>query len=376
MLRSLLRASAAIAFAFLLAPAVPEAASAPGLSYDEIVRVVATGTPPPPGNFPADIAAIGTETAAATPSPAPHKHGLNLGALSSILPGALAGGAVGNVAGSVVTTVASQAISQALANSLQQSVGAQMSGLAAKAMAFMQPHLTRYAYWNGWERVDDVAARTATIRKCDAGQVIKLDLAHQTYSIYDPASEPAEEPAAAPPPHRGAPPTAEPLQPGTAAVDLSSATKVLGPLRFQDTPATGYQSTVSLSISRATGSCHDANSSIEETQYLSALARPTVNNCPIRRRPIPQSADEMVTTPSAPTGGCRPTFTAHRSGPTPPSNRLALYSLLSFSGGATAQPAPGSAGKFGFLTERGNLKTLGAADSGLFSIPQGFTKSP
>jgi hypothetical protein len=30
----------------------------------------------------------------------------------------------------------------------------------------------------------------------------------------------------------------------------------------------------------------------------------------------------------------------------------------------------------GFLTERGNLKTLGPADEGLFGIPQGFTKTP
>ena len=39
-------------------------------------------------------------------------------------------------------------------------------------------------------------------------------------------------------------------------------------------------------------------------------------------------------------------------------------------------PFAAGTGAVGFLTERGNLKTLTQADTGLFAIPQGFTKSP
>ena len=42
-------------------------------------------------------------------------------------------------------------------------------------------------------------------------------------------------------------------------------------------------------------------------------------------------------------------------------------------------PAPGlaaGAGTIGFLTERGNLKSLSQADTGLFAIPKDFTKTP
>ena len=385
MLRSLLRASAAVAFASLLAPAAPGAAAAPGLAYDEIVRVVVNATPPPPGNFAADLAALGTAQAvAASPTPAPKKHGLGLGSLTSIAGGLAGGLSGGNVAGGVMNSVANQVVSTAmssvLSNAIQRSVGSQFSGLAAAAQSFLQPHLTHYAYLNGWVREDDVAAQTATIRKCDAGQVIRLDLAHKTYTIYDPASEPTDAPAPAPPHSRRGPPPAEaPQQPGTAVVSLTSTTKALGPLQIQDQATTGFDSATTFAMSQSTGSCHDSNATFEETQYVAAVNRPVVNGCPIRRRPIPQSAEEMVTAPRPASVGCRPaSFTARRAGPTPPSNRLALYSLMRFSAAASASPPAGSpaSGPIGFLTERGNLKTLGPADAGLFAIPEGFTKSP
>jgi hypothetical protein len=42
--------------------------------------------------------------------------------------------------------------------------------------------------------------------------------------------------------------------------------------------------------------------------------------------------------------------------------------------GATPAPAASSAAAVGFLTERGNVKTI--LDSALFSIPADFTKTP
>jgi hypothetical protein len=368
MLRSLLRASAALAFAALIAPAVPSAAPPPGLAYDEIVRIVVGATPPPPGSFQADVAAVNSPAPAAS-APA-RKRGI--GSLVNIAGAVLNGGGAGAVAGSV----ASDVVGGAMENAIEQSMGAQFGALGAAARSFLQPHLLRYAYWNGWERVDDVGAQTATIRKCDIGQVVRLDLARQTYSVYAPDAEPTAAPAAPPPARRGRGPAADPSQPGTMVAELTEATTPLGPLRIENQATTGYNATTTFSTSQSTGSCRDASASIRSVEYFSNLNQPTVTSCPLRRPALPRNAGEVVTTP---TGGCRPTFTFHRSGPTPPTTKLALYALVSFSGGASAAPQPAgspAAGGFAFLTERGNLKTLGPGDAGRFDVPANFSRTP
>jgi hypothetical protein len=368
MLRSLLRAGAALAFAALIAPGVPSAAPGPGLAYDEIVRVIVNATPPPPGSFQADLAALNSPPAlAASPTPAPRKRGINIGNIAGAIAG---GGGAGGVAGAV----AADAVSNAMENALQNSLGAQFDGLATSARSFLTPRLMRYAYLNGWERVDDVAAQTATIRKCDAGQVIKLDLAAKTYAIYDPSAEPTAAPPPGPASRRGRPPPGDPPPPGTAVATLTEATRPLGAQLIENQKATGYDTATTFAVRGSTGSCHDGGATIETVQYLPALARPTVNLCPLRRAPLPTTAGEAIA--PAPGGGCRPTFTANRTGPTPPANRLALYSLVTFTrAGATPAPAAQGSG-IGFLTERGNLKTLGQADLELFSVPPGYAKAP
>jgi len=369
MLRSLLRASAALAFAALIAPATPLAAPPPGLAYDEIVRVVVNATPPPPGNFQADLAAVNApQTLAASPTPAPKKRGINLGNLAAVI---ASGGGAGDVAGAAAGNLAANAME----NAVQASLGAQFGALAALAGGFLQPHLFHYAYLNGWERVDDVTAQTATIRKCDVRQVIHLDLARRTYAVYDPSAEPVETPRPYAAPRRGRSAPPDPAQPGTAVVSLTEATRGLGALRIENQPTTGYDTTTTVAMTQATGSCREGNASLETVQYLSALAQPTVTSCPVRPVVMPRTATEAVAPRS---GGCTPRFTASRSGPTPPSSRLALYSLVKFAGSAGSAPSPqpsAAPSGIGFLTERGNLKSLGPADAGLFSIPAGFTKA-
>jgi len=55
--------------------------------------------------------------------------------------------------------------------------------LAAVLAPFAAGRLERHAIFNGWERVDDPAARTATIYKCDVNQVIFLDIERERYRI-------------------------------------------------------------------------------------------------------------------------------------------------------------------------------------------------
>jgi hypothetical protein len=261
-------------------------------------------------------------------------------------------------------------------NALEKSLGAQFASLGASIRSFLQPHLMRYAYYNGWERVDDVMQQTATIRKCDIGQVYRLDLAKKTYSIYDPNSEPTSAPST-PGPQRNARPSAPgtPAPPGTAVADISTTTKALGPMRIEDQNTNGYDATASFAMTQATGSCRNASASITTQQYISSINQPSVTSCPIRRAPIPQSADEVVA-PQEPTGGCRPTLQVHASGPPVPTGKLSLYTLVTMNaaGGATPAPAASGATGVGFLTERGNIKTV--VDTALFSVPPDFTKTP
>ncbi len=381
MLRSLLRLSAAVALAALLAPGLPSAAASSGLAYDELVRVIVSGTPPPPGSFSADVAALNASpaTAVETPTPAPKRRGFGLGQIAQTL---ASGGDLRDVA----AAAAGNAAANATGDALQKNLGSQFGGLAAAANGFLQPHLFRHAYLNGWERVDDVTAQTATIRKCDLGQVITLDLAHKTYRVFDPKDEPvATQAPLAPQPRRGRPApeaTPEPEAPGTAVVDFSTVTRPLTPVRFEGTAVPGYDDTATVAVTHATGSCKATTASIRTVEYLPSITRPSVAVCPVvQRAPVVQSAEEAYApAPSAAAGGCRPTPTFHRSGPTPPTNRLALYTLVTFAAaGAGPSPAPAaspSASGIGFLTERGNLKTLTAIDASRFSVPQGFTKLP
>jgi len=336
-----------------------------------------SGTPPPPGSFGADAAALNAPavTAAATPTPAPKRRGFGLGQIAQTL---ASGGDLRDVA----AAAAGDAASNAAGSALQNSLGSQFGGLAAAANGFLQPHLFRHAYLNGWERVDDVTAQTATIRKCDLGQVITLDLAHKTYRIYDPKDEPVATSAPVAAPRRGRPAAEAPEAPGTAVIDLKDVTRPLAPIRFDGTAAAGYDHATTMAITHATGSCKDASFTIRTVEYLPSIGRPAVAICPVSQRaPVIQSPEEAFVPPaSAGTGGCRPTIARHQSGPVPPSNRLALYTLLTFAasdaGGAPSPAASSAPAGIGFLTERGNLKTLTAIDAARFSVPQGFTKLP
>ena len=201
----------------------------------------------------------------------------------------------------------------------------------------------RYAYWNGWERVDDLAAGTATIRKCDLGQVVRLNLARKTYTTLTP-----EEDAPTPPPATG-----------QASALFDETTEPLATTLFQGEPAAGFSTSTTVTVSGATGTCRAGTIAIHTVQYLAQRPRPFAAGCPIHDR-APENAVAYL---NAAGGGCRLTYSARKAGPVVP-NRLSFYSLVQVAGGPS------------FLTERGNLQTLTEADASRFEIPLGFTKAP
>ncbi len=352
-------------------PGAPNAASPTGLQYDELVRFLPGATPPPPGNFAADVAAVSSPAAVAA-TPAPRRHGFgNLGAIAgSVLSGDVKG-AVGGAA--------SEAVGGALDAQTDRLLAATAGSFAAALRGLTQGRVERHSFYSGWERVDDLAAQTATIQKCDLHQIISLDLAKKTYTLVDTTAKVGSAPA--PPPasrRQDRESTPAPEQPGTAVAQLSNVVTELAPKKLDGLDTNGYDDSSTFTVSQATGSCRNGTFGFRSRTYYSKLAAPRLV-CPVDAAPAPaRQAYPREPANFVASGGCRPTFTAHKSGPLPPVQNLSLYSTMAATGsaGADATPAPGGspAPGFVFLTERGNVHTLGASDENLFEIPAGFTR--
>jgi hypothetical protein len=159
--------------------------------------------------------------------------------------------------------------------------------------------------------------------------------------------------------------------------DFRTTVAPLGARKLDGIDTTGYDDTSTFAMTAATGSCRNGSFSFHTKAYYSRLETPRVV-CPIDAAPPQKYPQQPVNFVAS--GGCRPTFSAHRSGPTVQVNSLAMYQTIDVNGanGAVATPAPGSspAPGFVFLTERGNVHALGAADAALFQIPADFTRTP
>ena len=328
MMRALVRMAAAVA---LFLPGMLDAQPSPGIAYDEVVRVVIAVSPPPAGNFAADL----TAASQATPLPASRRRG-GLAAIAGVLLG-----------------------SRESAGSAQADriLSAGAAGFATLFRTLEGGRTERHAFYNGWERIDDPIAQIATIRKCDLDQVIRLDLRRRTYRIYPPGAEPAE----VPPP--------EPGTPGSAAGSARITVSVLPPASLEGEDARGYDEHAEFTLSEVNGGCRAGSQAFDTRTYYGRLAAAR-SVCPLtpEREPYPEQAINIVAS-----AGCRPHVLAQKSGPLAPAGRLVLYRALSWIPEASTGPAPGG---YTFLTERGNLRTLGAGDAGLFSVPADFVRAP
>ncbi len=146
------------------------ASSAPAaLQYDEIVRViVGQATPPPPGSFQTDLAAIMNPPPAQTAQQPARKHGL------------------GNLLGAVLSgqNPIEAAAGDAADNALTNAMGGMLGPLNAFSAFMHQGKLARYALYKGWERVDDLGAHTATITKYDRHQIIESEFEQEDVPHY------------------------------------------------------------------------------------------------------------------------------------------------------------------------------------------------
>jgi hypothetical protein len=235
---------------------------------------------------------------------------------------------------------------------------------------FQNGMASTHYYLNGWERTDDPGQQTATIDRPDRHQIIYLNLAAKTYRIVDTSAGPppsTPEPYAPPQPQGPRPSP----QPGTGKLDISMTSSSLGPKNINGIETMGYNQDFKLSETQSTGSCHDGSFETAMVEYVSSYPEPH----PSATKST--SAPKFAMPPPSAMGvpqGCRPSMTIHHSGgATAPGDRLSVWTLVTLKGNAqTNQGQMG--GGFSTLIERGNVRTLGHADAGLFDVPAGFTK--
>jgi hypothetical protein len=338
---------AAIALAAFFAPglngqrgaAVAATPTPAALQYDEINRVVMPpATPPAPGTFADDYAAIMASVSSGGGQPAPAHRGLG-GMLGAVLGGSAPGAGAGGAGG--------------------------MMGMMGAG------HLVRYTYYNGWIRTDDPLAQTATIEKCAEHQYITLNLAAKTYTITN--TQPPCPPAASPMgrPMQG---QTEQAAPGTVDMTIKSSNQDLGPLTIDNIATTGSQGSIDMSMANATGSCHDGDFGMNITQYVSQIAEPRAY-CP-----LPRSATSPAAMMSRMQGGCKPTMHMQGSGGNPFAEgglgRLVIYRRMAMSSGSMGGGGGRGLSGMNMVMERGNVKWLsGAPADALFQVPAGFTQA-
>jgi hypothetical protein len=324
-------AAAFVALAAGLASIGTPAASAgqTNIAYDELTRFIGGDKPAPqPGTFDADF-----QAAVAASSPAPQHHGM-----------------FGN-----------------LMNTVEQ---------AKSAMnVFTVGNASHVYYYNGWKRVDEIATQTATIDRPDKHEIIYLDLAKKTYRIVDTNQTPVTEtpPPYAPPPQPGAPPPSP--EPGTGKLDISVSSTSLGAKSLEGINTSGFSQDFKMTESQSTGSCKDGSFETQMTEYLSSYPEPqeavATTTSTTKMPSMPMMNPAMM---SGQHPGCNPTITTHfAAGASPPSGRLAMWTLMALTGSAQTSSGRGG-GTFSTLIERGNVRALGTSDAALFDVPAGFTQ--
>ena len=302
------------------------------IAYDEINRV-AFGqiTPPPVGAFHEDyerIVASIQSGDSATPPPRPH--GL--------------GGMVAKAMG------------------MPGGPGAMMNPMSMMQNGTLQ----RYTfYWvKGWIRVDDPVMHMATIYKCREHQTIHLDLAHKTYTI---ETNDATPPPASFMPHGnggGSPQMQRQMEPGTADMNVATTATALGAKTVEAIATQGYDSTNSLDMSNATGSCRNGSFSTHTVEYVSNINEQG-NYCPASAAPGGGGGRAEA---YGVVGGCRPTIKAtHKGSVSPPAGKIAMYRSASFDAGEGRGATT--------VLERGNVTWYYNPDiPKLFDIPSDFTQ--
>lgn len=314
----------------LVASAVPAAAATSGIMYDSVTKFATSGDAAQPGTFETDFQ---TASQPAQQPAAPPSRGGLFGGLTAAMAPMMAQGL-------------------AMANMMK-------TGLAERHYIAGQR-----------QRVDNLAAQTATILDCQARTLATLDLKNKTYTL---VSLDAPKP---PPSSRGG---GGPPAPQAVATDdgskiaMSIANQSLGARQIGPDTADGYKSDINMTITRP-GS-QSVTSQMTTTEYVIQQPDYTLT-CGAVTSNVP-GPGAMVLSQYALAQRARmmndSRFTVTSSGPALPQGRFSVFTAVTMSGGSGGGNG-GPPGGFASIIERGHVRTI-SDDDPAFTIPADFTKT-
>ncbi len=332
-------------------PAAP--AAVPGVMFDQIDRTL-TGdaTPPPPGSFASELARI--------QHAASGQNGPSMPGASQSIGTTLENMALSQIpiVGSIFVSAQMKRQRQQAQQRLQESMHPQQPGV-----------LTRYAFYNGWSRVE-IPGQYATITRPDLHETIVLDLQNKTYTI---VSDDSATQTPAPVATDG----------GSGQLLSTAAWNLKDQLTIEDMATSHYEGADLLVVSQGNGACQDGMIRASAIEYVTDGPEPL---------PLPPNGLEKL----ALWAGCNASI-SHRSAGDDPNGRFYVYRVIRVEGGsavaanATAlmpgpqsmfanmpgMPAmPGRSGPSNVmykLSVRSNIKALGPDDAAMFSPPADFT---
>lgn len=308
----------------ILATLVPAAAATPGISYDSVTKFATGSDTAQPGTFDADF-----QTASQPINQPPARGGL-LGGLN-----------------------AAMAQGMAMANMMK-------SGLAERHYIAGQR-----------QRVDNLAAQTATILDCQARTLATLDLKNKTYKLV--SLDAPQPPVAA---RGGAPAPQAVATDDGSKIAMAITNQALGPRQIGPDMADGYRSAISMTITRPNS--QSVTTQMTTTEYLTkasdytlvcggvASGVPGPGAAALSQYAMAQRAMAMNL----------PRFTVTSSGPALPHGRFSLFTAITMGGSAAASGSASSGTPTGFasIIERGHERAI-TDDDPIFTIPPDFTKT-
>lgn len=321
-----------VAFASMLATvAVPAAAASPGVAYDSVTKfAIGEGAASAqPGTFDADF-----QTASQPVQQQPGRTGGLFGGLNAAMAQVAAAGSM------------------------------MKSGLAE-----------RHFIAGARQRVDNVAAQTATILDCQARTLTTLDLKAKTYKVVS-----LDQPQPVAPRSAGPPAPQAVATDDGSKVAMNVTNEALGQKQIGSDLADGFRSNITMTITRPNS--QTVTTQMTTTEYVINFPDATLTCGSVASGPAGPSAAalQQYATMQRAMGENNSRFTVTNTGPTPPHGRFSLFTVLTMGGsgatpGATGVPPGGSPpGGFASIIERGHERAI-QSDDPIFSVPPDFTKT-
>jgi hypothetical protein len=245
---------------------------------------------------------------------------------------------------------------------------------AGGMMASLRNGMAEQVYVAGTkERTDYPALQHAEILDCGARTITELDLKAKTYTVTS---------LDAPVTHGAA--SGGHAAPGPSATDdgsklaITIANRALGAKQVSGVATQGYASDITIVTTKP--GTDGSTSKLNIKEYISKMPRVWLA-CNSSGH---SSADSMpgagvmsqysaIMAAMATSKNSR--FSFNSSGPAFPAAQLPLFEAVSFSGvRGTDRSASGQNGQLTIVTERGNVRSIGASDP-VFSVPADFTKT-